>query len=595
MKTIKFLLAIILLSAVYSCGNKPYPRLMQVADSLVDIRPDSALSLLMQLKGSIDTEPEATQMNYNILTIRAKENNFSNFTSDSLVRPLLDYYKNDKERLPEIYYYAGRVYRIIGDSPQARMYLQKALDAYKDSTNYRMLYKIYHNIGLLYHLNTETHFQSVPLFKRANHYAELSADSTLMAYGALDVARGYQGENIDSLLHYYKKASDMARGINDTELYTYTNIECGMCCFQEKVYQKAYDVLQTVNKDSIKSLPTYYSTCTQLFYETGRWDSARHYCERMLSISNQYHNKSAYYTDQKNGYKMMSRIADKQGETRKALEYLDTSLLYVDSLIPALAMTINEKNSWRHNYHFREEENQRLGGVIQGQKDQIIVLSAIIACILMFILSACIVYALRRELFIERQKEKLKEIAEKQYRSSQEFIMMNEKRIESIKEKLRNIEYQKDEMKKGLQESEKELLELTNKQIKTKQKIQTLSEEAFRTSQVYKDFYHVAGMPHSESISDKKKLTLGDWEELTRALDRTYNNFTERLIEFYPNISTHEIRICMLLKMGIPPISIADLTARSKQAINSSRKKLYERTHNQTGTPDLWDKFIQKF
>lgn len=595
MKTIKFLLAIILLSAVYSCGNKPYPRLMQVADSLVDIRPDSALSLLMQLKGSIDTEPEATQMNYNILTIRAKENNFSDFTSDSLVRPLLDYYKNDKERLPEIYYYAGRVYRIIGDSPQAQIYLQKALDAYKDSTNYRMLYKIYHNIGLIYHLEPETHSQSIPFFKQANHYAELSADSTIMAYGALDVARGYQGENIDSLLHYYKKASDIAQRINNTKLYTYTNIECGMCCFQEKEYQKAYDVLQTVNRDSIKSLPTYYSTCTQLFYETGRWDSARHYCEKMLSFNNQYHNKDAYYNDQRNGYKMMSRIADKQGETRKALEYLDTSLLYVDSLLPALVMTINEKNSWLHNYHAREEENQRLDGVIQGQKDQIIVLSAIIACIFMFILSACIVYALRRKLFIERQKEKLREIAEKQYRSSQEFIMMNEKRIESIKEKLKNIEYQKDEMEKGLQESEKELLELTNKQIKTKQKIQTLSEEAFRTSQVYKDFYHVAGMPHSESISDKKKLTLGDWEELTRALDRTYNNFTERLIEFYPNISTHEIRICMLLKMGIPPISIADLTARSKQAINSSRKKLYERTHNQTGTPDLWDKFIQKF
>lgn len=595
MKTIKFLLAIVLLSAVYSCGNKPYPRLMQVADSLVDIRPDSALSLLMQLKGSIDKEPEATQMNYNILIIRAKENTHTFFTSDSLVIPLLEYYKNNKEQLPEIYYYAGIIYYTMGDSPQAQDYLRKALNAFKGSTNYRILYKIYHFLGMICHLNHATHANSIPLFKQANHYAELSTDSTLMAYGLLFIARGYQGENTDSMSYYYRKASDMAQQINNKGLYNDINTECGMCHFQERNYQKAYDAFQVVHWDSLKHLPTYYFTRTHLFYETAKWDSARYYCEKMLSTDNWYHNKDAYYKDQKNGYKMMSQIADKQGKTKEALEYLDTSLLYVDSLLSALVMTMNSQNSWLHNYHAREEENQRLDGVIQGQKDQIIVLSAIIACILMFILSACIVYALRRELFIERQKEKLKEIAEKQYRSSQEFIMMNEKRIESIKEKLRNIEYQKDEMEKGLQESEKELLELTNKQIKTKQKIQTLSEEAFRTSQVYKDFYHVAGMPHSESISDKKKLTLGDWEELTRALDRTYNNFTERLIEFYPNISTHEIRICMLLKMGIPPISIADLTARSKQAINSSRKKLYERTHNQTGTPDLWDKFIQKF
>ncbi|WP_294616534.1 lipopolysaccharide assembly protein LapB [uncultured Bacteroides sp.] len=595
MKAIKFLLAIVLLSAVYSCDNKPYPRLMQVADSLVDIRPDSALSLLMQLKGSIDKEPEATQMYHKILTIRAKENTRTFFTSDSLVIPLLEYYKNDKERLPEIYYYAGMIYYTMGDSPQAQSYLRKALNAFKGSTNYRILYKIYHFLGMICHLNHATHANSIPLFKQANHYAELSTDSTLIAYGLLFIARGYQGENTDSMSYYYRKASDMAQQINNKGLYNDINTECGMCHFQEKNYQKAYDAFHVVHWDSLKHLPTYYFTRTYLFYETAKWDSAQYYCRQMLSTNNWYHNKDAYYKDQKNGYKMMSQIADKQGKTKEALEYLNTSLLYVDSLLPALVMTMNSQNSWLHNYHAREEENQRLGSVILEQKNRIVILSAGIICIFILVLSACIVYALKRKLLIERQKEKLRKIAEEQYRNSQEFITVNEKRIATIKGQLKNIEGQKDEMEKRLQESEKELLELINKQVETKQKVQTLSEEAFRTSQVYKDFCHVAGMPHSESISDKKKLTLDDWKELSKALDQTYNNFTERLIEFYPNISTHEIRICMLLKMRIPPISIADLTARSKQAINSSRKKLYERTHSQTGTPDLWDKFIQKF
>lgn len=598
MKITKFLFAITVLSAIYSCGNKPYPRLMQMADSLVDTHPDSALSLLAQLERTIDKEPESTQMHYRILTIKAKENIHSDFTSDSLVKPLLDYYKNDKKRLPEIYYYAGMIYRIIGDSPQAQIYLQKALDAFKGSTNYRILYQIHRNIGLIYHLDPPTHAKSIPLFKTANRYAELTADSTLMAYGLLFIARGYQGENIDSMSLYYKRASDMARQINDTELYTDINVECGMCYFQEKEYQKAYAVLQTVHADSIKSLPTYYSTCTQLFYETGKWDSARYYCEKMLSINNQYHNKDAYYNDQKNGYKMMSRIADRQGKTAEALKYLDKSLLYADSLLIAIIKTENERNSWLYNYQARERENQRLGSVVQKQGNRIVMLSAGITCLAILALSAGIIYMLRRKqkaMLAERQKEKLKEIAEEQYRSSQEFIMNNEKYIESIKEKQQNIEKKKNEMEKVLQEAEKELLKLTNKQVETKQKIQVLSETAFKASQIYKDFYHVARMPHSEGISDKRKLTPDDWEELTKAIDGTYNNFTERLKQFYPNISTHEIRICMLLKMRIPPISIADLTAHSKQAISSSRKKLYEKTHGQTGTPEQWDKFIQKF
>lgn len=600
MKAIKLLIAIALLSAIYSCGNKPYPHLMQTADSLVDTHPDSALSLLSQLKKSIDKEPEATQMHYRILTIKAKENKHILFTSDSLVIPLLDYYekKKDKERLPEIYYYAGMIYRIMGDSPQAQIYLRKALDAYKGSTNYRILYKIYHHLGMMCHYNPPTHAKSIPLFKTANRYAELTADSTLMTYGLLFIARGYQGENIDSLSLYYKKASDMARQINDTELYTDINVECGMCYFQEKEYQKAYDVLQTVHADSIKSLPTYYSTCTQLFYETGRWDSARHYCEKMLSINNQYHNKDAYYKDQENGYKMMSRIADRQGKTAEALEYLNQSMLYADSLLIAAITTIDERDSWLHNYQAREKENQRLENVVQKQENRIVMLSAGITCLTILALSAGIIYVLRRKqkaILAERQREKLKSITEEQYRSSQEFIIANEKYIELIKEKQKSIENKKNEMEKTLQEAEKELLELTNRQVETKQKIQILSETAFKASQIYKDFYHVAEMPHSENISDKKKLTQEDWNELTKAIDRTYNNFTERLRQFYPNISVHEIHICMLLKMGIPPISIANLTARSKQAINSSRKKLYEKTHNQKGTPELWDKFIQKF
>lgn len=592
MKTIKLLIAIALLSAIYSCGNKPHPHLMQVADSLIDSRPDSALSLLTQLRESIDKEPESTQMNYRLLTIKAKENTHSDFTSDSLIKPLLDYYekKKDKKRLPEIYYYAGMIYRIMGDSPQAQIYLQKALDAFKGSTNYRILYKIYRNIGLIYHLNPHTHAKSIPLFKTANRYAELTADSTLMTYGLLFIARGYQGENIDSLSLYYKRASDMARLIKDTELYTDINVECGMCYFQEKEYQKAYDVLQTVHADSIKSLPTYYSTCTQLFYETGKWDSARYYCEKMLSIKNQYHNKDAYYKDQSNGYKMMSRIADRQGKTAEALEYLNTSMLYADSLLRATVITIDERNNWLYNYWVRERENQRLGGIIQKQDNRI----AILVCVL----AAGLIYAMQKKLrniLTERQTEKLRNIAEEQYRSSQAFIAENEKQIALVAERQKSIENKKNEMEKTLQEAEKELLELTNRQVETKQKIQKLSETAFKASQIYKDFYHVAGMPHSENISDKQKLTPEDWNELTKAIDRTYNHFTERLRQFYPSISVHEIHICMLLKMGIPPISIANLTARSKQAINSSRKKLYEKTHGQAGTPELWDKFIQKF
>lgn len=78
-------------------------------------------------------------------------------------------------------------------------------------------------------------------------------------------------------------------------------------------------------------------------------------------------------------------------------------------------------------------------------------------------------------------------------------------------------------------------------------------------------------------------------------IDKAYNNFTWRLQKLYPKISEQEIRICVLLKISINPQSIATLLLRSRQAMDSARKKLYKVTHNQDGTASMWDDLIKAF
>lgn len=599
MKVIRSLFFVVLLTCFCACGNKPYPRAMQVADSLVNAHPDSALVLLEQLKGSIEEEPEATQMYYQLLTIKAKDKPYPVFTSDSLIKPLLSYYekRKDKTHLPEVYYYAGLTYRTIGDAPQALDYSQKALNASEGSTDNRLIYKIYHQIGMIYHYNQSQHAESIKPFEKAYQHAVLTGDSTLMVYGLLSIARSFQGENTDSLSSYYMQASEMSRKINNKFLLCNIGFELACCYQQEGEYQKAYETLR-VSHIPMKHQASSYSIVADLYYQTGKMDSARYYYERMLSINNQYSNVDAYYNDQKNGYRMISKIARQQEKLAEALCFMNKSLVYSDSFQVARNATEAERTNATYNYQFREKENHRLEGIAQKQRTWIMGLSVGIIFILTLILSTYMIYRLRKRqkaMQIERQKERLRNIAEEQYHSSQQFITENEKRIEIIKEKLQDTESKKSEIQKTLQEAEKELLELTNKQIETKQKIHTLSEKAFKESQIYKDFYHVAGMPNYEKASEKEKIGPKDWDELTIAINRTYNNFTERLQVLYPSISEHELHICLLIKIAIPPLGIASMTARSKQAITSSRKKLYEKTHNQIGTPDLWDSFIQSF
>ena len=68
------LLIIILLPLYFlSCDSKPYPQVLQLADSLANTCPDSAIVLLEQFKDSASQESKEAQMYYQLLTIRSEE------------------------------------------------------------------------------------------------------------------------------------------------------------------------------------------------------------------------------------------------------------------------------------------------------------------------------------------------------------------------------------------------------------------------------------------------------------------------------------------------------------------------------------------
>ncbi len=598
MKQIIRVVLLLFLLSLFACKDRPYPRTLIMADSLTYSNPDSAITILKELKEQMNSEPETTQMYYRLLQIRANDNAYIPYSSDSLIKAILTYYqdKKDNTHLPEVYYYAGRIYLDLGDTPKALQYLQKAIEVLNGSSNYRLISKTYQQVGTLY-LYQHVSDKALATFKEAFHYTKLSGDNTLAFYNMRSIGRSFVAQtNMDSAFYYYKKAEFLAQKMGNRALVSSIGLELA------RIYEHSgkYEEALTITRNSYISPedPAQYAILAHLYNEAGKLDSACYYYTKLLSTGNRYDNLDGYYVERRNCYKGLSDIARQQGKLAEALAYMDKYFIYTDSVQHALDTESIRKTNALYNYQLREKENIRLETIAQKQKVWIVSLLAGIIITLIIAISTGIIYNLRkrqRRTQAKRQQEKLKEIADEQYRSSRKFVEENEERIEAFKKKLQNTESQKDELEKSLQEAEKKLLELTNKQIKVRQKLQTLSETAFKESQIYKDFYHVAEMPNSETISGKEKITQKDWEVLATAINRTYNNFTERLRNLYPDISTHELRICMLIKIGIPPMGIAKLTTHSKQAITSSRKKLYQKTHNQPGSPDLWDNFIQKF
>lgn len=144
----------------------------------------------------------------------------------------------------------------------------------------------------------------------------------------------------------------------------------------------------------------------------------------------------------------------------------------------------------------------------------------------------------------------------------------------NIKQKRKNLELKLDKY---------ETLKRSSEQ-KNKQNIQK-ENCAFKKSEIHQIIQH--------EIEDGS-YTLQDshWKDLEKTVNEIYPNFTNNLNSFY-EVSDHELKVCLMVKIGISPTYIAKFTNHSKEAINSTRGRLYAKVFKKSASSPKWDDFIK--
>lgn len=578
--TVRILPIVLLQFCLFSCNRRPYPHTMQVADSLAEICPDSAVSLLEQIKDSINSEPEETKMYYKLLLIKAKDKAYITHTSDSAIKEVLKYYRRDKERLLQVYYYAGRVYSDLEDAPRALHYFLKAIDVSHKSADYKLISTVYSQIGTLY-LYQDVYDKAPEMFHKAYRYSTLAQDSISMVYDLRDIGRYFSTQKqADSAIYYYKKADSLARVIKDSELVRMVNGELSGYYTRLGRYKEAHQSMQIAFSNISSQIPPSRYHIAARYYEcTNQLDSATYYYTLLLSINS--------YLYKQEGYRGLGSIARLNGELEKALIYFDKYLEYTDSVQKGTQTETVRKINSLYNYQLHQKENRKLRIETYREKRwNFLLATSLIFCVILFI--AYYQYRKRKEQAQHIQQEKLKKIQEEQYNLSLEHIEQNKAEIKKLELALKEAETTKDRLRQDLLQSQKDFIEKTNEQIEAKQRVQKQSEAALINSEIYKKFYRAAE-DENEKIQDE------DWRELACAVDEAYNQFTKRLYELYP-IKDIELQVCLLLKIGLTKkTQIATITIRSKQAITSIRKRLNSKVFNREDSPEQWDNFISNF
>ena len=94
---------------------------------------------------------------------------------------------------------------------------------------------------------------------------------------------------------------------------------------------------------------------------------------------------------------------------------------------------------------------------------------------------------------------------------------------------------------------------------------------------------------------DNFRLTEDEWKMLAQQIDDTFDDFTARLRTLYDGISLYELRICYLLKLGLPSTAIAAMLCRSDAAICMARQRLYYKLTGNKGRARTTTDFIRNF
>lgn len=573
------LFLILVLLGFCACGHKPYPQSLIIADSLTNACPDSAITLLKNIENTLQTEPETTQMYYRLLCIKANDKAYIPHTSDSLILPVLHYYieKGDEQHLPEAYYYAGRVYRDLGDAPQALEYFEKAAEALPEDGGYKLKSKIYSQMGTLFAYQS-MYAEALEMYKRGGEYDEILKDSVGMVFKLRDIGNMYKelGKE-DSTLAYFKEASRLSRLLQRIDLFNMLQSQLAFIYTDLQKYDSARTALQNALKDIEQpNRSAIYNIAARFYDVTNQTDSAIWYYNELLDFGSVYAKQTAC--------RRLLELTLKQNDTQQATGYLNNCLLYTDSIQKLTQTETIHRMHSLYNYQLREKENIQLK---TENRNKTLLIGMISGSLLIIIISfiAYRQYSRRKTLELKQQLEKLRTI-EKENQDKIESLEKYKSQKEVLEKRLADINPPEDNVQKKQLGQKIELLNHILQQQAIEKEQKKDAQDCLFCSEIYKKLQERANSARGEAY-----ITSEEWNIVKGLMSPAYPIFFERLYSLHtPN--ENELHVCILLKLQFRQADIARLLQLKPESISSIRRRLYQKVTGSKGSPEMWDKII---
>lgn len=182
MKITSYFLISFILLICFSCqDNQPLKQYLSEIDKLMNSHPESAISKLDSLRSTMTKCSRSLLMQYEMLYAKAQNKAYIDFTSDSILLKVSDYYDNHgtaNERMMA-HYLLGCSYRDLGEYPRALECFKDAIncaDTLSNDCDYRTMMSIYGQLSTLYDKQAMP-IEEIEMNKATGKYALLCRDT----------------------------------------------------------------------------------------------------------------------------------------------------------------------------------------------------------------------------------------------------------------------------------------------------------------------------------------------------------------------------------------------------------------------------------
>ena len=570
----------ILAFILFSCTDKHAESIITKAEQLLNTKPDSALAVLDDIQENKEDWPRSQQMRYELVYAQAQNKAYVNFTTDSIVLSLVDYYErhgNANEQMMANYM-AGCAYRDLEDALSALKYLNLAVDAVDESDedcDLNTLMRVYSQMGGLY--------QRVAAFENeriADMHAErlawqigdtISALRLMWLQACCLFDSRNQSEAImilDSIAQFTEKNGiqedpDLIYPIKTDYYLERKDIKCAEILLREYEYKTGIltESLDTLNYDMAH------------FYLKGKYYNIAQKPDSAIQMFNKLSHLielRPLYTSQRHGlkevsYQGLTKAYSLKHQPDSVIKYANLYCQWNDSSTRAKSSEYLLR--YQSLYNYAKVQEQALKAEQKASRLRVIIILLVVFATTIVIV-AWLIY-----------QKRLKKERQKQIETNKGYQSL----LHEIEKSAEELQLVKTDSERFLKEKELEIQNLQTVLSMYQGNVQNVEQWNNERTILQCDLVH-----HLHSLSAQGKVaTQDELDGLVTIAQNVFQKFHQTITDPTKRLSNREIITCILIRFKFIPSEIAVLTNNSYQQITNLKSTINKKLFDKNGAKTL--------